>query len=174
MSRIYIPAAVFILLVLEGTLFQILILSNHTIEMTLVPRFLVVMIILIGIHFGRQSSIVYGMIFGFFYDVVYTQLLGVYTFGIAFIGYVFVYYHKRIQDSLLIQLLIIVGAITFFEYYQFGLYRLIGITEMAAPLFVLERLVPSIVLNSVFAILIYYPTKKLFDYVKRQENLRER
>lgn len=172
MSRIYIPAFIFILLVIEGTLFQ-LITPSHTINVTLVPRFLVVMIVLIGIHFGRYSSIVYGIIFGLLYDIVYTQLLGVYMFGFAFIGYVFVNSHKRIQDSLMVQLLIILSAVTFFEYYQFGLYRLIGITEMSAQLFLLERLVPSVVLNSAFAILVYYPAKRLFEYVKRQANLRE-
>ncbi len=174
MSRIYIPAFVFILLVIEGTLFQLVTPSDYTVAVTLVPRFLVVMLVLIGIHFGRSSSIVYGITFGLFYDIVYTQLLGVYTFGFALIGYACAYSQKRIQDSFLIQLLIIVVAVMFFEYYQFGLYRLIGIADMSSQLFLMERFLPSIVLNSAFAILIYYPVKKLFEYVKRQANLRDR
>ncbi|NEU29770.1 rod shape-determining protein MreD [bacterium LRH843] len=173
MSRVYIPAAVFILLVIEGTLFQLLT-PPQNVDLILVPRFLVVMIVLIGIHFGRVSSVTYGLIFGLLYDVVYTQLLGVYMFGFAFIGYVFAYHHKRIQDSILIQLLITSFAVIFFDYYQFGLYRLIGITDMSAELFLSVRLFPSILLNSSFMIIIYYPVKTLFDYVKKQENLRDR
>ncbi len=172
MSRIYIPATMFLLLVFEGTVFQLL--TPHSPDIFLVPRFLIVMIVLIGIHLGRYSGMTYGIIFGLIYDIVYSQLLGVYMFGFGFIGYIFALYHKRIQDSLLIQLLIIIVAITFFDSYQFGLYRLIGMTELPIEAFIYKRYIPTLILNTAFAILIYYPIKRLFVYVKKQMKLRER
>ncbi|MCM3715098.1 rod shape-determining protein MreD [Alkalihalobacillus oceani] len=172
MSRFYIPGLVFVLLIVEGTLFQLMT-PTHT-DSVLVPRFLIVMVVLIGLHFGRQSSLFYGLAFGFCYDIVYTQLLGVYAFGLAFIGYFFIFFSKRIQDSLLIQLMLVLSAILFFEYYQYGLYLLIGLTDLPASSFAIERLLPSLILNSAFAILIYYPARKLFEHVKKQANLRAR
>ncbi|MDT8859525.1 rod shape-determining protein MreD [Alkalihalobacillus sp. MEB130] len=174
MSRFYIPAFIFLLLVIEGTLFQIITPSHHDIDVTIVPRFLVVMVVFIGIHFGRNSSILYGIAFGLIYDIVYTQLLGVYMFGFGVIGYAFAYSYKQIQDSLLLHLVLVAAALSLFEYYQYGLYRLIGITDMGALMFFHERFWPSMLLNMVFAIIIYYPVKRLFSHVERQASLRER
>ncbi|KHF40939.1 rod shape-determining protein MreD [Halalkalibacter okhensis] len=174
MSRFYIPTLLFLLLVIEGTLFQIVTPSHHDLDVTLVPRFLVVMIVFIGIHFGRYSSIVYGLVFGFIYDIVYTQLLGVYMFGFGLIGYAFAYNYKQIQDSLLLQLLFATVAVSLFEYYQYGLYRLIGLADLQAALFFHERFLPGLIVNVAFAIIIYYPAKKLFSHVQKQASLRER
>lgn len=111
MSRFYIPTFIFLLLVIEGTWFQLITPSHHDIDVTLVPRFLVVIIVYIGIYFGRHSSLVYGLVFGLIYDIVYTQLLGVYLFGFGFIGYAFAYSYKQIQDSLLFHLLIVTASL---------------------------------------------------------------
>ncbi|WP_227936716.1 rod shape-determining protein MreD [Alkalihalobacillus deserti] len=174
MSRFYIPTLVFSLLVIEGTIFQLVTLSNNEIDVTLVPRFVVVMMVFIGIHFGRFSSLVYGLAFGLMYDIVYTQLLGVYLFGFGFIGYAFAYTYKQIQDSLLFHLILMLAAVAFFEYYQFGLYKLIGITSLPANAFFYERFLPGLVLNFAFAVIIYYPVKKLISHVSSQASLRER
>ncbi|MFC0469418.1 rod shape-determining protein MreD [Halalkalibacter kiskunsagensis] len=174
MSRFYIPAVVFFLLVIEGTLFQLITPYQHDIDVTLVPRFIVVMLVFIGIHSGRYSSIIYGLILGLVYDIVYTQLLGVYMFGFGFIGYAFAYTYKRVQDSFLLHLLLVTLAVSIFEYYQFGLYRLIGVTDLSAVLFFYERFLPGLVLNIAFAILVYFPVKKLFQYVGKQASLRQR
>ncbi|WP_332689503.1 rod shape-determining protein MreD [Halalkalibacter lacteus] len=174
MSRFYIPTLVFLLLVIEGTLFQLVTPYQHDIGVTIVPRFIVVMLVLIGIHFGRYSSIIYGLVLGLVYDIVYTQLLGVYMFGFGFIGYAFAYTYKLVQDSLLLHLLFVALAVSIFEYYQFGLYRLIGITDLSAIHFFNERFLPGLVLNIAFATLVYIPVKKLFQYVGKQASLRQR
>lgn len=175
MSRAYLPGLTFLLLVFEGTFFQFLVPSPLEMDISLVPRFLIVMIVLIGVHFGREHSIVYGLVFGLVYDIVYTQLLGLYLFGFAFIGYVFVYPFKWIQDSFLMQVLLVVVSIAFFDFYQFGLYQAIGISvETSTQEFLNERLLPGLILNVVFMILIYYPLRKLFEHVRKQASLRER
>jgi rod shape-determining protein MreD len=173
-SRFYIPTFILLLLVIEGTLFQLVTPYQHNIDVTIVPRFIVVMLVFIGIHFGRYSSIVYGLIFGLVYDIVYTQFLGVYMFGFGFVGYAFAYTYKLVQDSLLLHLLFVTLAVSIFEYYQYGLYRLIGITDLSAVLFFHERFLPGLVLNIAFAILVYFPVKKLFQFVEKQASLRQR
>lgn len=173
-SRIYIPGLVFFFFVMEGTLFQLLVPNDKGDLVEFVPRFLIVLVILVGIHFGRATSLLYGLVFGLMYDIVYTQLLGVYLFGLGLIGYFLVFPYKRVQDSLLAQLGLIVVAIVFFEYYQYGLFLLIGGTDLAPALFAQSRLLPSVVLNSVFAILLFYPFYRITEHVKKQASLRER
>lgn len=172
MSRIYIPSVMFLLLVFEGTIFQMFV--PPTLDYVFVSRFLIVMLVLIGIHFGRYQGITYGIIFGCIYDIFYTQLLGVYMFGFGFIGYMFAWSLKRIRDSLLFQLLLINIAIALFDSFQFSINRFIHLTDMSFEAFIYERLIPTLVLNSAFAILIYYPVKRLFQYVEKQRSLRER
>ncbi|ARK31590.1 rod shape-determining protein MreD [Halalkalibacter krulwichiae] len=172
MSRFFIPTLVFVLLVLEGTIFQLLTPAQNEMDVTLVPRFVIIMLVFIGIHFGRFSSIVYGLAFGLIYDIVYTQLLGVYMFGFGLIGYAFAFKYKQIQDSLLFHLLLMLAAVALFDYYQFGLYKLIGITDLAANLFFYERFIPGLILNFAFAVIIYYPVKKLISHVMKQASLR--
>ena len=174
MSRILIPFVVFLFLALEGTLFQLIVPSPFTSDLVVVPRFLAVLIMFIGLGFGRLNSITYGLVFGILYDIVYTQILGVYAFGFAFIGYMFVVRSRLVQDSLLIKLVLILFAIAFIEFYQYGLYQLIGITQLPIDVFINERLFPSVVVNSAFAILIYYPLTMLFAYVKKEARLRAR
>src|SRR5690606_22191464 len=97
-----------------------------------------------------------------------------YMFGFGFIGYMFAWSLKRIRDSLLFQLLLINIAIALFESFQFSINRFIHLTDMSFEAFIYERLIPTLVLNSAFAILIYYPVKRLFQYVEKQRSLRER
>ncbi len=82
MSRTYLPLLMLVFLIIEGTLYQ-WILAFYGIESLLVPRFLIVLLVFIGIYSGRASSIIYGLCFGILYDIVYTELLGVYMFGFA-------------------------------------------------------------------------------------------
>ncbi|MCK0473533.1 rod shape-determining protein MreD [Halalkalibacter sp. APA_J-10(15)] len=174
MSRAYIPLIVFFFFVIEGTLFQLFVPHHHEWSYVFVPRFMIVFIILIGIHFTRPVSLVYGLIVGAIYDVVYTQLLGAYLFGFALIGYFFVFPYKRVQDMFLVQLAIIIAALVFFEYYQYGLYALIGLADIEHRVFLQERVLTSVVLNTAFAILIYFPFLKLMQYVLKQEMVRNR
>lgn len=171
MNRFFIPLVVFLFLIIEGTLFQFIMPMNDFIA---VPRFLIVLFIFLGIHFGRTYSVTYGIIFGLMYDIVYTQLLGVYAFGFAFLSYVFVMTHKRVQDSVLIQLAFVVVALLFFEFYQYGLYRLIGLTTLSMESFLQVRLLPTTVINIAYAIIIYYPFKVLLTYVEKEARLRAR
>lgn len=174
MSRFYIPTLVFVLLVIEGTIFQFMTPSQNEIDVTLVPRFVVILIVFIGIHFGRFSSMIYGLAFGLIYDIVYTQLLGVYLFGFGLIGYAFAYTYKQIQDSLFFHLILMLAAVAFFDYYQFGLYKLINITDLPANQFFYERFLPGFGLNFAFAVIIYYPVKALISHVMSQARLRAR
>ena len=86
MSRYYVAALLLFLLVIEGTIVPNAVANFLQIDAIMVPRFLVVVIVFIGIYIGRSQSLIHGLIFGFVYDVVYTEFLGIYMFGFAFIG----------------------------------------------------------------------------------------
>ncbi|WEG16100.1 rod shape-determining protein MreD [Alkalihalophilus pseudofirmus] len=174
MSRAYLPTLLLLALVIEGSLYPFFMPERYGSDLIMVPRFLVVLLVFIGIFTGRSTSLVYALCFGVIYDVVYTELLGVYVFGFAVVGYVFALSYKQIQDSILVPILLALVAVALFDYYQYGLFRLIGITDMGGQAFVFDRLLPTLLLNGALAIVVLYPVKKLCIHVQHNSRLRER
>ncbi len=64
-------------------------------------------------------------------------------------------------------LFLAVIAIAVFEFYQYGLFIMIGITDIDVDVFVEERLLPTLIVNLAFAILMLYPLKKTFYLFKK-------
>lgn len=174
MSRYYLAALLLFLLVFEGTIMPNAISSTFQLDVTMVPRFLVIVIVFAGIFIGRTQSFIHGLIFGFIYDIVYTEFLGIYAFGFAFIGYMFALTTKRIQDSIAVTLLLSCLAVVFFEYYQFSILQMLGVTEWSGMKFAEQRLLPTVILNGAFAILALYPIRRLMNHINHQANLRRR
>ncbi|TSB46230.1 rod shape-determining protein MreD [Alkalicoccobacillus porphyridii] len=174
MSRYYIAALLLFLLVFEGTIVPNAVTSFLQLDVTMVPRFLIVLIVFTGIYLGRMQSFVHGLIFGFIYDIVYTEFLGIYAFGFAFIGYAFAFSTKRIQDSLLVTIILACVAVIFFEYYQYSILQMLGVTDWSGMKFAERRLLPTVIFNGAFAILALYPVRKLMNHMNRQADLRRR
>ncbi|MDQ0208002.1 rod shape-determining protein MreD [Alkalicoccobacillus murimartini] len=174
MSRYYVAALLLFLLVIEGTIVPNAVANFLQIDAIMVPRFLVVVIVFIGIYIGRSQSLIHGLIFGFVYDVVYTEFLGIYMFGFAFIGYIFAFSTKRIQDSVLVPIVLACLAVVFFEYYQYGILQMLGVTNMTGGHFANSRLLPTVLFNGAFAILALFPIRRLIYHVNQQTDLRQR
>ncbi|MED3646594.1 rod shape-determining protein MreD [Halalkalibacterium halodurans] len=174
MSRFILPGLMFFIFILEGTLFQLVITERFASEIMIVPRFLIVMLVFIGIYLGRWSGALYGLIFGLLFDVVYTDLIGVYMFGFALLGYGFALTYKWLQYSNLTQVTLAFLAVFLFEYYQYGLLQIIGLTEMDHTMFFQHRLLPTLALNGAFAILMVLPMRKLLQYVLKMARFREK
>ncbi|WP_059103923.1 rod shape-determining protein MreD [Shouchella shacheensis] len=174
MSRIYFASVLFVLLVLEGSLVQYLLQNNLSDDLLVIPRFLIVIIVMIGIFVNRHQGLAFGFAFGLLYDVVYTNFLGVYTFGFAFLGYALGFSVKSIQDSALWPVLLSFLGVLLFEYYQYGMFLAIGVTELSGGEFFSTRLLPTLLLNSAFAILFVLPFRKLAQHVNHQASIRQR
>ncbi|MCM2675165.1 rod shape-determining protein MreD [Alkalicoccobacillus plakortidis] len=174
MSRYYVAALLLFLLVFEGTIVPNAVANFLKLDVVMVPRFLIIVIVFVGIYIGRMQSLTLGLIFGFIYDVVYTEFLGIYAFGFAFIGYIFAFSTKRIQDSVLVPIVIACIAVVFFEYYQYGILQMLGVTDWSAGQFAKNRVLPTVIFNGAFAILTLFPIRRLIQHVNRQADLRQR
>ena len=174
MSRYYIAALLLFLLVVEGAIVPNAIANFLQLDVTMVPRFLIVIIVFTGIYIGRTQSFIHGLIFGFIYDIVYTEFLGIYAFGLAFIGYAFAFSTKRIQDSLLVTVILACLAVVFFEYYQYSILQMLGVTDWSGMKFAEMRLWPTLIFNGAFAIIAILPVRRLMYHINRQTDLRRR
>lgn len=70
--------------------------------------------------------------------------------------------------------LICISSVFLFEYYQYGLFYVLGVTDMSGSVFFTNRLVPTLIFNSAFAIILVLPFRKLAQHVNEQASFRDR
>ncbi|MDR4889103.1 rod shape-determining protein MreD [Fredinandcohnia sp. QZ13] len=134
-----------------------------------VPRFLFVLIAFITVYFNKPMGLVYGAIFGLLYDIVYTEILGVYLFLYTLIAYLISWASRILQTNIIvISLLSLIGIIAL-EFCVFGVNKAIGTASLSIEQFLQIRIVPTLLLNSIFLLVFAYPFKKLLAKLHIEE-----
>ncbi|GEL07131.1 rod shape-determining protein MreD [Salisediminibacterium halotolerans] len=160
----------FAVLVFEGTVYQVFAPDFYGFPYSLIPRFLFVMIVFAGIYRGRGYALFYGILFGAVYDIVYSQVLGVYTFGMAFFAYILSMPIPAIKRSLPLTVTLIMVGFILLEYFVYGMMILTESTELPHNMFLYNRLLPSAVMNALFITVIAHPLRLWFEYIERHQN----
>ena len=156
----------FAVFVLEGTVYQVFAPDFRGSDQLYIPRLLFMLIITAGIFRGRGYGLLYAVIFGALYDIVYSEVLGVYTFGMGFAAYFLSLSFPVVKRHLSIVVAIAVFGVAFLEYYVYGMMSLVGITTVSHDFFLWSRLVPTLIMNAIAIIVLVWPLKKWFDYVE--------
>ncbi|WP_078555362.1 rod shape-determining protein MreD [Bacillus alkalicellulosilyticus] len=169
MSRFLLPAIVFIFFILEGTVFQIFAPERYGATFVIIPRMVLITIVIIGIIRGRTSGVLFGIGFGLLYDVVYTEMLGVYMFSMGVIGYVCSLPYRPIQRSYFLIVLTCIIAVIIQEYYLFGVYSLLGIAHMTSEQFLYSRFSSTLLFNIFLSLILVGPLRKYVQYLDRME-----
>jgi rod shape-determining protein MreD len=151
-------ACILILFLLQGVLMAVLPadISNH-----FAPFFSFVVIIYVAVRMGVGHGIVYGVCFGLLQDIVYGQAIGFYAFSIAMAAYLVATLRRFISDGVATFVVFAIMGTGLLRFFIFGFYRLfnlldIGLADAFGPDFVL-----TLVLNGCFALLVYYPLRRL-------------
>ncbi|MGO4888567.1 rod shape-determining protein MreD [Anaerobacillus sp. MEB173] len=176
MIRFLLPFFVFLLFIIEGTVVQVFTPERFGSEIFFVPRFVMVVIVFIAIFLGRTTATFYGIVVGLFYDLIYTDLVGVYLFSMGFVGYVTALTYDVFQRSLFLVIFVSLLGVAILDYLVYGLYTIVGIATTPHQLFLYERLLPSIIFNGVFTIIISYSLRKFLVYLqvlKRRDQQQE-
>jgi rod shape-determining protein MreD len=169
MKRYFLPFLFVVLFVSEG-LFAVMFPASLVRENTIVvPYFLFIGILFMSAYYDQMQAFYYGLVFGFLFDLVYTEVLGVYVFIFPIFAFLFARAMKVLHSTILIVSLLSLIAINIVEYYVYGFTLLIGKTEMAATPFLLNRLFPSLVLNLLFLVLFSIPLRNYFEALKKEK-----
>ncbi|MFZ4450552.1 rod shape-determining protein MreD [Salibacterium aidingense] len=174
MIRFALPFVIFLLFLMEGTWFQIFVPPSPERDIVLVPRLVLVAVVLTSIYRGAGSGVLIGAGFGLLYDIVYTDLIGIYMFSMGFTAYLSSFTYMAVRTSYWWQFLIIIGAIFILEWLTYGLHYVIGYTDMLFEEFFMLRLLPSWVLNGTVALLLLYPFQRFFQRLRELEDLQQR
>jgi rod shape-determining protein MreD len=151
----------FIFLLVEGTIFQVFVPDAWGLPFTIVPRLVLIGVIFIGIYLGKNTGLVYGLIFGLLYDIIYTDMIGVYTLTMGLMGFMAGIAARYFHQTLLFTSVTIFILTTFNECLAYGFYELFRLSNMTMSDFLLRELLPTVLFNGIFGMIIHLPMRRL-------------
>jgi rod shape-determining protein MreD len=128
-----------------------------------VPHFLMVAIIFVTVYISQKHGIMYGFIFGILFDIVYTEIIGIYLFMFPLVAYITSWIMRILQTNIILVSFVAILGVGFLELGVYEMNFLIGRTDMIFASFMDIRLVPTLILNLIFIILVSYPLRKYLD-----------
>ncbi|MCS7458724.1 rod shape-determining protein MreD [Paenibacillus doosanensis] len=152
------------LFILEGTLLQWLIPGVWQSRVYVAPHFILVIVLYIGLYVNRHTALWYGLIFGLLQDIMYySPMLGPISFALGLTGYLAGLTHRRLYSNIVVSMLVIVLGNLAYELIVYGLYRLFQTTHLDLQWAFLHQMLPSALINLLFALIVYVPVRKLFE-----------
>ncbi|MCZ2259831.1 rod shape-determining protein MreD [Sporosarcina sp. G11-34] len=130
---------------------------------TLVPRFVIAYLIFIAVYYSQKDAIIYGFVFGLLYDIFYIDIIGLYAFLYPLICFIAAYIIHRVNKNIVTVMLLILFLIALLEVLSYTFASFIAITTIGPQQFLTSRLVPTMISNSLFVIMIGLLFKKLID-----------
>lgn len=160
------------LTVLEGVATEILPRSLLESNSFLIPHWVLIFLILITVFYDREHtyvSIFYGVIFGLLIDVVYTEVLGIYMFSYAFTLYIIHVLKKVFHENFYITTFLGMIGVSLADLTIHSIYYTIGKTNLVWDDYLFYRLIPTVLANLVFLMILYPLLKnKLMRWRKEQ------
>ncbi|WP_068674496.1 rod shape-determining protein MreD [Oceanobacillus sp. Castelsardo] len=165
MKRIYILLFLFLFLILEGVAIKFLPPSILLGDQMFVPHWILIVLILVEMFFDRGQSynaILYAFIFGLLIDIVYTGILGVYMFSYGIVIYI-VHVSKRfLHGNFFVTFLFSIFGLVLCDLLITFIYSLVGVIHLSWEHYWLNRLLPTVFLNIIFFLLMYFLLVKRF------------
>lgn len=127
----------------------------------MVPRLFFIVLIIFSFYLPINELNIYAIFFGLLYDSYYTGILGIYIAGSLIIVNIAHNLKKYAHSNILEMGLIAMILIAILEVIVHLVYTAVGIAEVPFVEFIVSRVGPTIILNGVFFLLLYYPVSQL-------------
>ncbi|MGG3847405.1 rod shape-determining protein MreD [Aeribacillus composti] len=160
MRTFFLPVMVMFIFVLESIIVDLVpipFLSDHQVA---VPHLLLLMIVILAAYGPRKIAVIYGIVFGLLFDVVYTQVIGIYAFSFPTLAYLVMQALRVLNPNIFVLIFLTELSVALLEFFTYGIYLLIRMTAVPLQLFTIDRLLPTLALNFVLACVLIYPLKK--------------
>jgi len=126
----------------------------------MVPRLIVITLVMLSFYLEPKQLFVLSFAFGFIYDSYYSGILGIYIAAFVLIPYLVIQIRQIINPYLYVILLVNIVVLTIMEVFIFGVYRMIGLSDITLQLFLVERLGGTLLFNTAVFLFIGYPLKE--------------
>ncbi|MFX3674596.1 MAG: rod shape-determining protein MreD [Paenisporosarcina sp.] len=129
----------------------------------LIPRFLIMYLIFISIYYSRNRAMIYGLVFGVLYDVFFIDIIGLYSFLYPLICLIASFIVKYIHQHLFVTTTLSLVLVACLEFVLYHFFSLIGLTDISLSVFIFERLIPTMIANSIFLIMLGWAFKYVIN-----------
>lgn len=161
MKRALLPALLFLVFLFESIFIGVFPSNGPELHRVFIPHFILISLLLIMMYYDFAQALIFGIVFGLLVDIIYTGLLGVYLFTFPLTVYIIWLCMKPLYNNVLIVFVMGVLGTAIIEVLVFLIHLIIGMTEMTWATYFLNRLFPTLVLNGVFLVIIFYPFRRL-------------
>ncbi|WP_106497019.1 rod shape-determining protein MreD [Lentibacillus sp. Marseille-P4043] len=158
MKRLFIPLILFLVVILEGVALELLPTRLVTGDFLIIPHWALVFLVYVSMFYDKEntySSVFYGIMFGMLIDIVYTGVLGVYMFTYAFVIYIVQGLKKLLHANIYVTILLGIFGIILGDFTIYIIFSVIGITEIAWQHYIIYRLLPTVLANLLFLLILY-------------------
>lgn len=170
MRRFILPFLIFFIFISESIFAHLVHVPFALEDQLYIPRFLLIAVVFVTVYLTRTQGILFGIVFGLLHDIVYIEVIGIYLITYGILAYLISKALKVLHRNALIVLFLTILSIAVLEFYVYGINYLIGTTKMSLYNFTTLRLLPTLALNSIVAILLIYPMKKFLTKIKIEES----
>ncbi|WP_409270801.1 rod shape-determining protein MreD [Neobacillus sp. SCS-31] len=171
MKRFFLPLLLFVFFTVESIFVQLLPSEFFYGKWILVPRFLIAVLLLLAMYGSQKYAILYGFAFGLLFDIVYTEIIGIYLFLFPLTIYLVMRAMKILQTNALVVTIVMLAGIALLELVIYKMNSFIHITDISMKEFANTRLLPTLCLNLIFIVAAFYPLKRYFEKLAEQEIL---
>lgn len=168
MRRRTINLVIFLLFLFEGTVFLYINPSYYGSNISIVPRFVTAAIILIAFYKDKTYALILGIIFGLFYDVIYGNIIGLHLVGLGAVGYFSGWLTQFFHPTFFIYLITQLFGFLIYESFLAGMLSLFRMINYQLEWELIHVIIPSVIINLLFAALIYSFSEKLSE--SREQN----
>lgn len=116
-------------------------------------------------YFRESNILIYSFIFGLFFDSYNTTVLGVYATLYFIIAYIIVKVKVYFPKKMLIHAMLFIVSVVLLDTLVFIFYSELGYAGISMTTFLVSRLSPTLIFNVVMAIILYFPTRSLLNWL---------
>ncbi|TYR82268.1 rod shape-determining protein MreD [Priestia megaterium] len=165
MKRFLLPFLILVIFMFESIFVNFFAMQPSLRDWLLSPRFVVVALVFMTVYLKPKQAMLYGVIFGFLYDIAFTDVLGIYGLGLPAVCYIVSKLIKVVESNLLVVIFMCLLAVAIIEFYVYGINSIIHVSDMTIGRFLQERFYATIILNAVFALIFALPLQKCFQHL---------
>ncbi|OZU89825.1 rod shape-determining protein MreD [Virgibacillus indicus] len=158
MKRLYLPLILFLFLVLEGVALELLPDNLIKSDWFFVPHWVFVFLVYLAIFYERENtyhSVIYALVFGLLIDIVYTGILGIYMFSYGIAIYIIHGLRKILHGNIYVTILLGLIGIALSDISINIIFSLVGMSEILWEDYFSNRLLPTVISNLVFLLILY-------------------
>ena len=157
MRHIVLPAIFILAFYLESVFVNFLPASMMSEGRMIQPHFLLILLLVTTVYYKRNQTIAYGFLFGLLFDMYFTGVLGIYLvlfpISIYAMEKLLRIFNANVFTITICTLLLITGN----EFLEYMFALIVYQVETDVDFFMKAQLVPTLIANFIFILLIYYP-----------------